>query len=230
MALISQKPRVISTISVHPCPRPIHNLPQHLHGSHFSETSCDIHNLCPSMSETHTQLTSTSTWLSFLRNLVWYPQSLSIHVRDPYTNVIGRFLSMSPILRIIGCFAQPNFDERDLNAVSPLKLWICRLTQWSNKYELRHVISNNVVFWQSVDSFDPVLPPFKLRNSKWCSVSSLTVIEYSSNRRRLGSDCAYAQADLRLCWSFITHWWKTHVAAHIPHWIHAEASLQNNHV
>ena len=30
-----------------------------------------------------------------------------------------------------------------------------------------------------VDSDEPVQPPFKLRNSKWCSVSSLTIIEYS---------------------------------------------------
>ena len=33
----------------------------------------------------------------------------------------------------------------------------------------------------SVDSDEPVQPPFKLRNSKRCSVSSLTFIEYSSN-------------------------------------------------
>ena len=33
----------------------------------------------------------------------------------------------------------------------------------------------------SVDSDEPVLPSFKLRNSKWWSVSSLTLIEYSSN-------------------------------------------------
>ena len=33
----------------------------------------------------------------------------------------------------------------------------------------------------SVDSDEPVQPPFKLRNSKWCSVSSLTLIEYSCN-------------------------------------------------
>ena len=26
--------------------------------------------------------------------------------------------------------------------------------------------------------------------------------------------CAYAQADLRLCWSYIPHCWKFHVAAH----------------
>ena len=33
----------------------------------------------------------------------------------------------------------------------------------------------------SVDSDEPVQSPFKLRNSKWCSVSSLTLIEYSSD-------------------------------------------------
>ena len=33
----------------------------------------------------------------------------------------------------------------------------------------------------SVDSDEPVQHPFKPRNSKWCSVSSLTVIEYSSD-------------------------------------------------
>ena len=40
---------------------------------------------------------------------------------------------------------------------------------------------------------------FEARNSKWCSVSSLTLIEYSSNKQRLWSDCVYAQAGLRLC-------------------------------
>ena len=28
-----------------------------------------------------------------------------------------------------------------------------------------------------VDSDEPLQPPFRLRNSKWCSVSSLTIIE-----------------------------------------------------
>ena len=32
-----------------------------------------------------------------------------------------------------------------------------------------------------VDSYEPVQPPFKLRNSKWCSVSSITLIKYSSD-------------------------------------------------
>ena len=33
----------------------------------------------------------------------------------------------------------------------------------------------------SVDSDKPLQPPFKLRNFKSCSVSSLTIIEYSSD-------------------------------------------------
>ena len=37
----------------------------------------------------------------------------------------------------------------------------------------------------SVDSHEPVQPPFKLMKSKWCSVSSLTLIEYSSDLQRL---------------------------------------------
>ena len=54
-----------------------------------------------------------------------------------------------------------------------------------------------------------------LRNSKWCSVSSLTLIKYSSDKQSLRSDCPYAQADLRLCWSHIPHYGKSHVTAHI---------------
>ena len=57
--------------------------------------------------------------------------------------------------------------------------------------------------------------PFKQRNSKWCSVSSLTLIVYSCNQLRLWSDCAFAQADLRLCRLHIPHCWKYRVAAHM---------------
>ena len=66
-----------------------------------------------------------------------------------------------------------------------------------------------------VDSDGPLQPSFVLRNSKWCSVSSLTIIEYSSDQQRLWSDCAYVQADLRLCWSHIPHGWKSHALAQI---------------
>ena len=67
----------------------------------------------------------------------------------------------------------------------------------------------------SVDSDEPLQPPFKLRNSKWCSVSSFSIIEYSSDQQRLWSDCAYAQAGLRLCWSHIQHCWKSHALAQL---------------
>ena len=40
----------------------------------------------------------------------------------------------------------------------------------------KHIImSRNIWFPTSVDLHEPVQPPVKLRNSKWCSVSSLTV-------------------------------------------------------
>ena len=71
------------------------------------------------------------------------------------------------------------------------------------------------VILTSVDSYKPVQPPSKLRNSKWCSVRGLRVIEYWSRKQRLWSDCTYVQADLRLCWLQIPHCWKSHVAAHM---------------
>ena len=67
----------------------------------------------------------------------------------------------------------------------------------------------------SVDSDKPVQPLFKLRNSKWCSFNSLTLIEYSSNKQRLWSDCTYVQADLRLCWSHMPHCWKSYALAQL---------------
>ena len=66
-----------------------------------------------------------------------------------------------------------------------------------------------------VDSDMPAQPPFKLRNSKWCSGSSLRVIEYSKDKHRFWSDCAYAQVDMSLCWSHIPHWRKSRVTAQV---------------
>ena len=71
--------------------------------------------------------------------------------------------------------------------------------------EMRYVISNNL----------SVQPPLTLRNYKWCSVSSLRVIECASDQQRLWSDCAYAQADQNLCLLHIPHCWKSHFAPHI---------------
>ena len=44
--------------------------------------------------------------------------------------------------------------------------------------EPQHEMSNNLT---SVDSEKPLQPSFKLRNFKRCSVSSLTIIENSSD-------------------------------------------------
>ena len=68
----------------------------------------------------------------------------------------------------------------------------------------------------SVDSDEPVQPPFKLQNFKWCSASSLTLIEYSSDKQRRWSDCAHAKVGLSLCWSHIPHCWKS--LAWVPVW------------
>ena len=57
-----------------------------------------------------------------------------------------------------------------------------------------------------VYSDEPVQPPLKLRNSKLCSVSSLSVIECSRNLQRFWSDCGYEH---------IPHCWKSHAAAQI---------------
>ena len=64
-----------------------------------------------------------------------------------------------------------------------------------------------------VDWDKPLQPHFKLRNPKWFSFSSLTIIEYSSDQQWLWSDCTYAQADLRPCWSHTPHCWKSHALA-----------------
>ena len=47
----------------------------------------------------------------------------------------------------------------------------------------------------SVDSYEPVQPPIKLRNSKWFSVSSLTITEYSDLylKSNMGYGSAVAQ-------------------------------------
>ena len=87
----------------------------------------------------------------------------------------------------------------------------------------RHQYDNWAVAWDfqqcgiltCVDSDEPLQPPLKLTYSKWCSASSLTIMEYSSEWQRFWSDCAYAQADLRLCRSHIPLCWKSHALAQL---------------
>ena len=47
-----------------------------------------------------------------------------------------------------------------------------------------------------VDSDEPVQPPFKLRNFKLCSISSLTVIEYSGDKQSLSESLLVAHTTL----------------------------------
>ena len=52
-----------------------------------------------------------------------------------------------------------------------------------------------------VDSDEPVHPQFKFRNSKWCSVSSVTLTECSSDKQRFGSNCGYAGSTYHIVWN-----------------------------
>ena len=52
----------------------------------------------------------------------------------------------------------------------------------------------------SIDSDEPVQPPLKPRNSKWCSVSSLTLIKYSSDKQRLWSGWSESLLVARTKW------------------------------
>ena len=68
--------------------------------------------------------------------------------------------------------------------------WVASWTIWVATYDFQHDFQCGIL--TSVDSDEHVQPPFKLRISKWCSVSSLTVLDYSSDQQMLWSDCAYA--------------------------------------
>ena len=95
-------------------------------------------------------------------------------------------------------------------AISTKTPWSCELIIWAVTCDLQQckILTN-------VDSYEPVHPPYNLRSSKCCSVGSLILIKYASDLQRLWSDCVYAQADLRLCWSHIPHCWKSHVTAQL---------------
>ena len=108
---------------------------------------------------------------------------------------------------LCGCSDDCHYDSDTISLASIESIWAAA---WDfQKFDIL----------TSVDSGKPLQPSFKLRNSRWCSVSNLTIIEYSSDWQRLWSDCAYAQADLRLCWSHIPHCWKSHAAAHLRKWL-----------
>ena len=107
------------------------------------------------------------------------------------------------------CLVIPVFFQQNKTNVSFRE--IAHLIARNPLSSKRHVIFQQCGILTSKDSDEPVQPPFKLRNSKCCSFSSLTIIEFSSYLQKLWSDCVYAQADLSLCWSHISHCWKSHL-------------------
>ena len=97
---------------------------------------------------------------------------------------------------------------------------VCQNTYNRKENVVKHIWAVTRDFKQcgiltSVDSDEPVQPPFKLRNSKLCCISCLTVKGYLIHLQSLWSVFAYAQADLNFCWSHIQYCWKFHAAAHI---------------
>ena len=110
---------------------------------------------------------------------------------------------------------------------SPYCLWLeTQLTliwHWGRALKIKWALTcdfQQCGILTSVDSDKPLQSSVELRNPKWCSVRSLTLIDYSSDSQRLWPDCAYAQADLRQCWSHIPHCWKSHIAAQMSNHIH----------
>ena len=89
-------------------------------------------------------------------------------------------------------------------------------THWKKK--IKWAAKCNFQHWgilTSVDLDKPVQPPFKLRNYKWCLISSLIFIDNQSDQQRVWSDCPYAQAGLSICWLHRPHCCKSHVVAQI---------------
>ena len=79
----------------------------------------------------------------------------------------------------------------------------------------------------SVDSDESVQSPFKLRNSKLCSTSSLSHKIFKRLAHAL-IRLRYAQAGLSLCWSYMPHCWKSHVVAHI-YKLESKAKIKNQY-
>ena len=146
--------------------------------------------------------------------------SESTHVKMPYCWKLHVAAQMcSPIWILSVCFLHPKWImwyNTTLQNQS-ICLWTTELLVEFLNLFIWAATTWFPTMWHltSVDSDEPVHSPFKFRNSKWCSVSSLTLIEYSSDKQRLWSDCGYVQAGLSLCWSHIPHCWKSHVTAHI---------------
>ena len=110
-----------------------------------------------------------------------------------YTWVAGWcYLSQDELCFTWGKFkwGSGSFSLSSSSLHSPLSLWKGILHDWNivvwDFTSINNLWAATCDFQQCgiliyVDSNEPLQPPFKLRNTKWCSVSSLTIIEYSSD-------------------------------------------------
>ena len=74
---------------------------------------------------------------------------------------------------------------RDLSLASVKRVRFKTEVTHHLNHRTHFVVQQQCGILTSVDSDEPLQPPFKLRNSKWCSVRSVTIIEYSSDQQRL---------------------------------------------
>ena len=101
-----------------------------------------------------------------------------------YWNLVYIFFSRTT------AYGASNTAARVGSMIAPQIVFLVSTLKWCYWAKTRDFQQCDIL--KSVDSDEPVQPPFKLRNSKWCSLSSLTLIEYSNDKQRLWSDCAYA--------------------------------------
>ena len=143
-----------------------------------------------------------------IRYFIWVFTFAKLHVCRSFKNEKGWSLS-------VRLFVRPYVRSYFLPLLPSVTKYIS-VTTYQEAYILNKASARDFQQFDiltSVDSDGPLQPPVMLRNSKWRSVSSLTLIEYSSDKQRLWSGCAYAQAGLRLCWSHIPNCWKSHALA-----------------
>ena len=134
---------------------------------------------------------------------------MSLHLSK--CHIVGNRMS----LRLISATFVSKFDQHKALSTAVTNVPASGAVRSFNKFSVERDFQQCGIL-TCVDSDQPVQPPVKLRYSKCCLVSSLIVMKYFSDKQRLLSDCAYAQADLRLCWSHIPHYCKkSHVAAQI---------------
>ena len=107
------------------------------------------------------------------------------------------------------------FVDTKLNCCIPRKgLSLCHCLQ--NEYKLsRDMWFPTMWHFDEFHSDEQVQPPCKLRNSKSCSVSSLNTHRIFKRLAKVLIRLRVCAGYLRLYWSHIPHWWKSHVTTQL---------------